>query len=135
VFSCRSYTYEYYGVINLKTKSLLYGVVVGSIIGSVSALLTAPSSGREIRTELKSTKDEWSILLKELKNNLKGLINSVQHLSKEGREASKGLVADLKNSIEQWKQSTGPNNNNLQNEITNIQQTIEELEKKLNKNQ
>jgi gas vesicle protein len=135
VFSCRSYTYEYYEVINLKAKSLFYGVVAGSIIGSVSILLTTPSSGKEIRTELKNTKDEWSLMLNELKSNLRKLINSIQFLSKEGKDAAKELTTDLKSSIEQWKQSTEPNNNNLQNEITNIQKTIEELEEKLNKNQ
>ncbi|PWA09475.1 hypothetical protein DCC39_12930 [Pueribacillus theae] len=52
---------------NLKSKDFLTGVIVGSIVGAVSALLLAPKSGKEMRSDL----NEQASVMKERSLQLK----------------------------------------------------------------
>lgn len=37
-------------------KALVTGILVGGVVGAATALLTAPSSGKELRTQVKESK-------------------------------------------------------------------------------
>jgi gas vesicle protein len=118
----------------MKAKSLTYGLIIGGVIGSISSLLSTPSSGRELRSQIKSKKEDWSQVFEEMKVHLGELKDSINTLSQEGKDTVQQISKDLQASVKQWQASTEPNNQKLQQEIQLIQSKIEELESSLNNN-
>ncbi|NMH69564.1 YtxH domain-containing protein [Bacillus sp. RO3] len=116
----------------MNKKSLFYGLFIGGVVGGVTSLLTSPSSGKEVRAQIKDKKDEWAGMIDEVKVHISDLKESIGTLSQEGKDTVLQLSADLKASFQQWQASTEPNNKRLQDEIRSIQHTIEELEKSIN---
>jgi gas vesicle protein len=113
-------------------KSLAYGLLIGGVVGGVASLLTSPSSGKEIRAQIKDKKDDWTGVIDEMKVHIGELKDSIGTLSQEGKETVLQLSKDLQASFKQWQASTEPNNRRLQEEIQSIQRTIEDLEKSIN---
>ncbi|MBN8192560.1 YtxH domain-containing protein [Bacillus sp. NTK074B] len=116
----------------MNKKSLAYGLLIGGVVGGVASLLTSPSSGKEIRAQIKDKKDDWTGVIEEMKVHISELKESIGTLSQEGKETVLQLSKDLQASFKQWQASTEPNNQRLQEEIQSIQRTIEELEKSIN---
>ncbi|MCA1059611.1 YtxH domain-containing protein [Rossellomorea aquimaris] len=116
----------------MNKKSLAYGLLIGGVVGGVASLLTSPSSGKEIRAQIKDKKDDWTSVVEEMKGHIGELKESIGTLSQEGKETVLQLSKDLQASFKQWQASTEPNNQRLQEEIQSIQRTIEELEKSIN---
>ncbi|WGG47095.1 YtxH domain-containing protein [Rossellomorea sp. DA94] len=116
----------------MNKKSLAYGLLIGGVVGGVASLLTSPSSGKEIRAQIKDKKDDWTVVIEEMKGHIGELKESIGTLSQEGKETVLQLSKDLQASFKQWQASTEPNNQRLQEEIQSIQRTIEELEKSIN---
>lgn len=116
----------------MNKKSLTYGLLIGGVVGGVASLLTSPSSGKEIRAQIKDKKDDWTVVIEEMKGHIGELKESIGTLSQEGKETVLQLSKDLQASFKQWQASTEPNNQRLQEEIQSIQRTIEELEKSIN---
>jgi gas vesicle protein len=116
----------------MNKKSLAYGLLIGGVVGGVASLLTSPSSGKEIRAQIKDKKDDWTMVIEEMKGHIGELKESIGTLSQEGKETVLQLSKDLQASFKQWQASTEPNNQRLQEEIQSIQRTIEELEKSIN---
>lgn len=116
----------------MNKKSLAYGLLIGGVVGGVASLLTSPSSGKEIRAQIKDKKDDWTGVIEEMKVHISELKESIGTLSQEGKETVLQLSKDLQASFKQWQASTEPNNQRLQEEIQSIQKTIEELEKSIN---
>ncbi|KPL61526.1 YtxH domain-containing protein [Rossellomorea vietnamensis] len=116
----------------MNKKSLAYGLLIGGVVGGIASLLTSPSSGKEIRAQIKDKKDDWTAVIEEMKGHIGELKESIGTLSQEGKETVLQLSKDLQASFKQWQASTEPNNQRLQEEIQSIQRTIEELEKSIN---
>ncbi|MGM0841200.1 MAG: YtxH domain-containing protein [Bacillota bacterium] len=116
----------------MNKKSLAYGLLIGGVVGGVASLLTSPSSGKDIRAQIKDKKDDWTGVIEEMKVNISELKDSIGTLSQEGKETVMQLSKDLQASFKQWQASTEPNNRRLQEEIQSIQRTIEDLEKSIN---
>ncbi|MCC5802954.1 YtxH domain-containing protein [Rossellomorea vietnamensis] len=116
----------------MNKKSLAYGLLIGGVVGGVASLLTSPSSGKEIRAQIKDKKDDWTVVIEDMKGHIGELKESIGTLSQEGKETVLQLSKDLQASFKQWQASTEPNNQRLQEEIQSIQRTIEELEKSIN---
>lgn len=78
---------------NRTAKGLLLGFVAGGIVGASLALLFAPKSGRELRSDIKTRKDEFlddtSEYLQIAKTKASDLIN-------EGKRKSEELISDAK---------------------------------------
>ncbi|WP_158598228.1 YtxH domain-containing protein [Falsibacillus albus] len=117
----------------MNKKIFSYGLLFGTAIGAVSALLSAPSSGKELRTQLQESGDEWLNTLKEIKVNVQGLKDSVAKVSKEGKDTILQLTSDIKEIVQQWQLDSKPNKDQLKLEIAEIQQTIAELESEIHK--
>ncbi len=47
-----------------KGRSLAAGLIVGGVIGGVAALLTAPTSGKNLRGQLKANCGKWEDTVK-----------------------------------------------------------------------
>ncbi|BCB02931.1 YtxH domain-containing protein [Bacillus sp. KH172YL63] len=116
----------------MNKKSLAYGLLIGGVVGGLASLLTSPSSGKEIRAQIKEKKDDWNEVIEEMKMHIGELKESIGTLSQEGKETVLQLSKDLQASFKQWQASTEPNNQRLQEEIQSIQRTIEDLEKSIN---
>ncbi|MEO8210215.1 MAG: YtxH domain-containing protein [bacterium] len=78
---------------NKTAKGLLLGFVTGGIVGASLALLFAPKSGKELRGDIKTRKDEFlddtSEYLQIAKTKASDLIN-------EGKRKSEELISDAK---------------------------------------
>jgi gas vesicle protein len=116
----------------MNMKWLTYGILFGGAVGAITALFSAPSSGEELRKQIREQKDEWCRWLQELNIHLHNLQTSVQHTTKEGKEVLSELITDLKQSFHQWRHEMKPHENLLKQEIAEIHKALTELEQKLN---
>lgn len=119
----------------MNVKLLSYGLLVGFAAGAASTLLSTPQSGKEFRGTIKHTKDNWSDHMLEIQMNLQQVKESVQQVSKEGKESILTVVEELKESVQAWKRESDPAINNLQEELAAIQATMEELERTINQDE
>lgn len=115
----------------MNKKLLTYGFIIGGAVGAATALLSAPLSGKELRSQVKETRDDWLRIANEFKENAAELKESVSSLTKDGKEIIQDLATDMKTAVAEWQQDIEPTKEAMQNEIKNIQQTISELEGKL----
>ncbi len=78
-------------------KGLLVGFIAGSVVGAILALLYAPKSGEELRSEIKrktaGLKDQSDEYLRVVKSKAVDAIN-------EGKQRSDRLVSDAKKKAE-----------------------------------
>lgn len=120
---------EGYGLSN--NKSLLVGLLVGGVIGGVAALLSTPSSGKELRSQINLNRKQIEDLINQLKNESKALKVQLIQTAKEGSEVVKEVSADIMKSIQQYQQETEPHKENIMKEIEEIDNRIKQLEKTL----
>ncbi len=113
-------------------KSLLVGLLVGGVIGGVATLLSTPSSGKELRSQINLNRKQIEDLLNQLKKESKELKVQLVQTAKEGSEVVKEVSADLMKSIQQYQQDTEPHKENIMKEIEEIDSRIKQLEKTLN---
>lgn len=118
----------------MKASRFFLGLATGLTAGAAAALFSAPQSGEEFRTNMKSTSAEWKEYLNELKEKVNNLKESVNHLTEEAKSQLPEAVDGLKASLETWTESTAPAKEHLQLEIMAIQNSIEELQKTISKN-
>ncbi|OLO40215.1 hypothetical protein BTR23_06885 [Alkalihalophilus pseudofirmus] len=135
---------------DMNTKDFLIGSLIGGIVGASAALLLAPKSGKELRSNI----NEQAILAKEKTTNLTNTAyergNEWASLAKEKstqvvdkvKEVTKNIktdVEDAQNSADdfvadvadQVAESSDNLKQNLQQEVENINNTItEETEKR-----
>ncbi|MGM8214741.1 YtxH domain-containing protein [Bacillaceae bacterium W0354] len=112
-------------------KSLFLGVLFGSVIGASISLLTAPSSGEELRAKVKHQSDRLRDLVQEIRENGLDLKNQLSKTSKEGVALLKDLSQDIKVSIQSWKETIEPHQENLQEHLRQIEESLKELEDKM----
>ncbi|WP_335872024.1 YtxH domain-containing protein [Bacillus sp. 2205SS5-2] len=118
----------------MNKKLFSYGLLIGGAIGVCTALTNAPSSGQEMRKQLKKNSQEVKEYIDELKHNLQDIKRSVTYLSKEGKETLSLFIKDVKISVQQWQSGISYNQENIQREVEDIQRTIEELESSIGQN-
>lgn len=111
-----------------KGKSLLLGFLAGSIISGAVALLNAPKSGKETRSDLKRQAEELKVSFEHVKENGKELSEQIISTSKEGVQLIKELSLDVKNSLESWHATIQPHQRNIQFYLKQIEERLNELE-------
>jgi gas vesicle protein len=114
-------------------KSLVLGMMVGSLIGATATLLSTPTSGRELRTKVKDQSVEWKELLDNLKLDGLRLKNQIAATSKEGVSMIKDLTQEMKSSIGEWKASVEPHEKNIREYLVQIESSLKDLEEKVQK--
>merc|ERR1739845_25137 len=103
----------------MKVSNFFAGLGAGLVAGAVTAILSAPKSGEELRTSIKSSGSE----LKE----------SINHLTEESKTQVPEAVDGLKASLQSWQEDTAPAKEHLQLEIKAIQNSIEQLQAAIKK--
>lgn len=78
---------------NKMAKGLMMGFLAGGIVGAVVALLYAPKSGRELRSDIKLRKDEF---LDDTAEYMKIAKSKANELINEGKKKSEQLIKDAK---------------------------------------
>ena len=81
---------------NDKLGSFLIGVFIGGLIGSVAALLFAPTSGKHLRKKIKDKTDEIVEDAEELYHTGK---EKAEELYNEGRKKAASIAQDVKKIV------------------------------------
>ncbi|WP_243296295.1 YtxH domain-containing protein [Bacillus litorisediminis] len=113
----------------MKLKSLVTGAIVGGIIGGVTVLLTTPSSGKVIRSSIKTETKEWSNLLKNIQEKALDVKTDVLRLISESKNAANVVQTQIRPSIEKWRHSIDPELEQFRQEMKEIQQQYKMLER------
>ncbi|MEN2767715.1 YtxH domain-containing protein [Ornithinibacillus xuwenensis] len=113
-------------------KSLIFGIMVGSVVGATATLLSTPASGKQLRGKVKSQSLEWKELLLSLKLDGLRLKRQIAATSKEGVGLIKDLTQEMKNSVTEWKQSVEPHQQNIHQYLEQIETSLKDLEEKVN---
>src|SRR5699024_4218352 len=114
-----------------KSKSIIFGVAVGSAVGVIATLLTTPSSGKQIRSRVKEQTSDWREVLDSLKFDGLRLKDQLAETSRECASMMKNLTAEMKRSIDEWKRTVEPHKENIQDYIEQIEASLKELEEKV----
>lgn len=118
-----------------KGKYMLIGFVVGGTISAAAALLTAPASGREVRNRVKEQGVELKKITDDIIQDGMKLKDQIARTSKDGVALIAELTQDMRKSVEDWKGSITPNQDNIQSYLEQIETSIKELEDKISTNQ
>jgi len=81
---------------NDKLGSFLIGVFIGGLIGSVAALLYAPTSGKQLRKKIKDKTGEIVEDAEELYNTGK---DKAEELFNEGKKKAASIAQDVKKFV------------------------------------
>src|SRR5690625_112689 len=117
-----------------KGKSILIGFVVGGTISAATALLTTPSSGRELRYRVKQQSIEWKRIVDDIIQDGLRLKDQIAKTSKEGVALINELTQEMKTSVEEWKSAIEPHQENIHVYLEEIEASIKDLEEKIKEN-
>ena len=91
---------------SMNTKDFIIGALVGGIVGAATALLLAPKSGKEMRSDL----NEQAIILKEKTGQWKEL----------AVEGGNQIASTAKEKTNEWSQMIQQQSNELKNKVKSI---------------
>ncbi len=130
-------------------KGFFKGVVIGGIIGTITALLFAPKSGEELRADIKKHLDEANTELchrtqeakKSASANTKELIEKAEilqqiltkksnEITKSGKKVGKVTVSEAKNLASQAKVLSTQLANSTKKVVDSSKKEVERLQKK-----
>lgn len=114
-----------------KTKSFLFGALVGGIAASVATILTSPKSGSEVRADIKRKGLDMKDSLQEVVDEGKNVALKIKDVAEENKGTLLDIKSDLQQSLTEWSQDTAKNTEKIQEELNDIQSSISELEKTL----
>ena len=118
-----------------KTKAFITGILCGSAVAGIAALLTAPSSGTELRRKLKEKSEDFKRSLTDLKDDTKLLTEQIAGTAAEGKDVFIELKGDVQKAFSSWKNETTPHRESIQREIEELQKSIDYLQQSVpNKN-
>lgn len=117
----------------MKASNFFIGLATGLAAGAAATLFSAPQSGEELRTSVKTASSDWKEKLADVKDQVNKLKESINTLKTEAAAQVPGAMDGLKQSMEKWQEETGPAKEHLQLEILAIQNAIEELQKTISK--
>lgn len=117
----------------MKASTFFTGLITGLAAGAAATLFSTPQSGKELRTSVKSSSDDWKERLADVKEQVNGLKESINQLKLESKSHIPAAVDGLKQSMQEWQEDTAPAKEHLQLEIMAIQNAIEELQKSISK--
>lgn len=112
-------------------KSFLFGLIIGGVTGTISALLFSPQSGVDTRLALNKTKKQWEDRIAELSIAVKDVAASLQNVSEKGKEEIPLFVNELKQTVQAWLKEIKPNQEKINEQLEQIQISLDQLENEL----
>jgi gas vesicle protein len=116
-------------VIKMKKSNWLAGLIIGGMAGAVTTLLTTPSSGKDLKKNLRKTKDFMKETAKEVISNTDYLKQTVSQFLHEGKTVIPQTSKELKESIKLWQENIQSNKNAIEEGVHHIQVSVKNLEK------
>ena len=116
----------------MKIKSILLGVIVGSITSGIAVLLSAPSSGKETTRNLQQYANQWKTQIDEVQDAIIEIKKSISNAATESKENIQSFVQEVKSLIATYQKDIEPHQDKLISEIESIQLSLEELEAEIN---
>ena len=113
----------------MNLKSISYGLLAGTVISGVAVLLTAPSSGRDLRNSCQHSIESFKQSAKQLSKEGIQIKEQAVETAKLGGDVLKTASSELKTSFEHWQKETAPSIERIKTEIEGVQQNVEELQK------
>lgn len=111
----------------IDTKDFIIGVLIGSFVGASAALLFAPKSGRELRSDINYSASQAMGRANDLKNTaqIRGAEWKEKAVNKgnEWRQRAKDKTVQLTKNVSQL---TECRTNNAQAEVSNVQKSSEQ---------
>src|SRR5208337_1044032 len=86
----------------MHTREFIIGAVVGSLLGSVAALLIAPKAGKKLRQEICDTYCDLSERTQDLAKKGKSMAQSIGSRSNEWAGKARDAVDGAKKSVRGW---------------------------------
>lgn len=112
-------------------KSLALGILTGGIAACAVALISAPYSGKELRSQLHTAKKKSEQTLQDLKSRTNCVKEQIQHTTETSNTIVKKVIKDLTQSVEEWKQSTLPHQQAIQSHLDDIRHSLTNLEQQV----
>ena len=109
-------------------KSILIGMAVGGVIGGISAPLTTPTSGRNLRHTLHNNKESFLTNIINLKEDSLNVKDQVIKASDTGKRFISTFSDELKEPFETWVTETEKSKLKIEEELRQIDQSIQKLE-------
>ncbi|MDR6879007.1 YtxH domain-containing protein [Bacillus sp. 3255] len=92
-----------------KAKDLLIGAVVGGLLGAATALLFAPKSGRELRSDIadnaKAVSDKTVQIASTVSQKTQDVAKSVSTTTSDLVGKAKDTAANVASTVRSWKES------------------------------
>jgi len=112
-------------------KAIVTGFLVGGVVSAATALLVTPSSGKDLREQIKSQSGEWKRIVDDIIQDGIRLKNQIATTSKEDVALINELTDEMKTSIDEWKEAIEPHQENIHEYLEEIEASIKDLETKL----
>lgn len=112
----------------MKASTFFLGIATGTVAAAITVLYSTPKSGSEIRTTVRDASTDLLEMCDDVKVKIIKLKGSISKLTKEAKETIPEAVDGLKQSFDKWQQTTEPNKNRLEQELSAIQDALESLE-------
>ncbi|WP_026676614.1 YtxH domain-containing protein [Fictibacillus gelatini] len=91
----------------IDSKDFLIGALVGGIVGATTALLLAPKSGKELRTNIgeqaTQIKDKGSEITSRVREKSSAIVNTVSEQSNQVAGKVKELTSNIRRDISNWR--------------------------------
>lgn len=116
----------------MSSNQLLKGLVTGAILGGISALLTAPASGKETRKKVKEYADNWEIHFEEIRKSILELSENIIHTAGVTYEQLLPAIDEIKNAIIKWQEEIAPHREKISEKVEELQEAFNGLEKTIN---
>lgn len=114
-----------------RTKSFLFGFMIGGAASAMATLLSTPASGRDLREKVVNQSMEWKEMADNLLKDALRLKDQITETSKEGVTLINNLTQEMKNSVEEWKVAVEPHQENIHGYLEQIELSLKELEEKV----
>src|SRR5699024_1548129 len=88
---------------------------------AATALLTAPTSGRALRNQVRSQGMEWKQIIEDIIKDGWKLKDQIAQTSKEGAALINELTEEMKTSVDEWKNTVEPHQNNIHQYLAAIE--------------
>lgn len=112
----------------MKAKHVMLGFLTGAAVAGITTLLCTPASGKNIRKNITTNKDDFQTMYLDLKAKIQEMKQEATSASLVSKEAITLFITDVKALIQSWKEDIEPHKNEIQVRIKEIENVLSELE-------
>ena len=120
-------------VTQMDKSQFVWGLLSGAVASSVAILLTAPKSGKEVRSQIKATSSGLKTDFQDVKIQFQDVKKSLQQVIHSVKEIAPETMTGMKESIDTWQRETAPIQAKIQQDLEAIQRAMDEIQQALPK--